>query len=64
MEDKLDNYDDYDTLDDSKSATDLSENLLAEGLEHRKIRNVEEKIDISTSRVKIINDNPTLITLV
>ena len=47
MEDRLDNYDDYDTenQNDTKYATDLSENLLMEGLNHRKIRNIEEKIE-------------------
>ena len=30
--------------DDTKYASDLSENILTEGLNHRKIRNVEEKI--------------------
>ena len=47
MEDRLDEYDDYDTKDENntKYATDLSENLLIEGLNHRKIRNIEEKIE-------------------
>ena len=49
MVDRLDEYDDYDTKDENntKYATDLSENLLIEGLNHRKIRNIEEKIDIA-----------------
>lgn len=47
LEARLDNYDDYDSEygNNSKSATDLSENLLMEGLNHRKIRNIEEKIE-------------------
>ena len=56
MEDKLDNYDDYDTLDDSKSATDLSENLLTEGLKHRKIRNIEEKIEFLKKDDQIVSE--------
>ena len=56
LEDKLDNYDDYDTLDDSKSATDLSENLLTEGLKHRKIRNIDEKIEFLKKDDQIVSE--------
>ena len=52
----MDNYDDYDTLDDSKSATDLSENLLTEGLKHRKIRNIEEKIEFLKKDDQIVSE--------
>ena len=58
MEDKLDNYDDYDVIEgeDSKSATDLSENLLTEGLKHRKIRNIEEKIEFLKQDDQIVSE--------
>ena len=42
--DKEDIDEDGNDEDDTKYASDLSENILTEGLNHRKIRNVEEKI--------------------
>ena len=42
-DDNNDDEDDYDE-DDTKYASDLSENMLTEGLKQRKIRNIDEKI--------------------